>query len=185
MSKTIKNYVIIPARYESTRLRGKLLIDIGGKSVIQRTWEKCLEIPGIDGVYVATQDHDIWHHCKDLGIEIIVPNPRPYNGTDMVMHAANLIKDGSRKTVVNVQGEWLDFNPDDVGKMIRCISPDSQEVHSLYYYDSMNKDPNRVKVVMGARSPLYEMWRALYFSRESIPHKSKIGCYHASDADDR
>lgn len=175
-----KNFVIIPARMASKRLPNKLALDIVGKTLIQRTWENCLKIPNIDGVFIATQENAFWNLCTDFGAKVLVPNGRPYNGTDMVIQAARMIDDDCRKNIINVQGEWASVDPADIDRMVKCLSHDSNkpEVASLFYHDVPNRDPSRVKVVMAANYPECTCWKALYFSRQPIPYRSAICCYH-------
>ena len=57
--------IVIPARYDSTRFPGKPLVNICGKSMIQRVWEKCVEALNAEQVIIATDDDRIIKHCQE------------------------------------------------------------------------------------------------------------------------
>ena len=110
------NYgVIIPARMDSTRLPGKPLINLLGKSMIQRTWERCCEAVGVDKVYVATESSAIASHVKDLGGQVVITSSNCLTGTDRLAEANKKL---DLDLVINVQGDEPIINPLDILKVI-------------------------------------------------------------------
>ena len=73
---------IIPARYESTRLPGKPLIDILGKSMIQRVYEQCLKSSALNDLIVATDDERIYKHVLDFGGKAMMTSKEHESGTE-------------------------------------------------------------------------------------------------------
>ncbi len=115
----MKDYiVVIPARLKSTRLPEKPLIEIFGKSIIQRTYEQCLKAVNKELVYVATDSDKIFDHCKSLGMQVIMTSTSALTGTDRVFEVAKKIK---AKYYINVQGDEPVINPVDIKAVIRKI----------------------------------------------------------------
>lgn len=155
---------IIPARYESSRFPGKPLIDLKGKTMIQRVYEGAKKSTKLSQVIVATDDQRIYDHVKSFGGEVIMTSKSHTNGTDRCAEVAIQI---DCDVVINVQGDeplvdfrQLDqlcyaFNDPDVSIAtlgIKCVTEE----------DSNN--PNRIKIVLDEKS------NALYFSRSAIPN---------------
>jgi 3-deoxy-manno-octulosonate cytidylyltransferase (CMP-KDO synthetase) len=106
------NYaVIIPARYQSSRYPGKPLIDLDGKSMICRVWERCAEGVGKERVYIATDDDRIAEHCSAFTHNIVKTSDRCLTGTDRVAEAARALK---LDCAINVQGDEPLIEPGDV-----------------------------------------------------------------------
>jgi 3-deoxy-manno-octulosonate cytidylyltransferase (CMP-KDO synthetase) len=96
---------IIPARYGSTRFPGKPLIDINGKSMIQRVYEQAKSCPRLDNVFVATDDQRIFDHVKSFGGSVEMTSDKHESGTDRCAEALDLYEKESGKTfhfVINV-----------------------------------------------------------------------------------
>ncbi len=107
----MKSVVIIPARFKSSRFPGKPLIDLRGKSMIQRTWERCnLAVPAED-IYVATDDNRIADHCEERGIQSVMTSSNCLTGTDRVWEAANQIP---ADIYLDVQGDEPIIDPKDI-----------------------------------------------------------------------
>ena len=107
------NYaVIIPARYKSTRLPGKPLIEICGIPMIQRVWERCVAAVGVDKVYIATDDDRIVRCCAEFTDNVVLTSEDCKTGTDRVFEAAQRI--GGLDFVINVQGDEPIINPDEI-----------------------------------------------------------------------
>jgi len=68
----LKIVIIIPARYNSSRLPGKPLIDICGKSMINRTFNRCCQSLSKENIFVATDDLRIYSHCQELNMNVIM-----------------------------------------------------------------------------------------------------------------
>ena len=84
--------IVIPARYQSSRFPGKPLVDIHGKSMIKRVWEKCVEAANVDRVLVATDDARIKEHCKDHNINVMLTSENCLTGTDRLYEVSQKIK---------------------------------------------------------------------------------------------
>jgi 3-deoxy-manno-octulosonate cytidylyltransferase (CMP-KDO synthetase) len=107
----MKTVIIIPARYASSRLPGKPLIEISGKTMIKRTWERCVLAMPDEQIYVATDDDRIASHCRNFGIQVVMTSNRCLTGTDRVFEASQQIK---ADTYINVQGDEPAMNPEDI-----------------------------------------------------------------------
>jgi 3-deoxy-manno-octulosonate cytidylyltransferase (CMP-KDO synthetase) len=107
----METVIVIPARFSSSRLPGKPLIEISGKSMIRRTWERCALAMPKEKIYVATDDDRIASHCRNFGIQVIMTSDRCLTGTDRVFEASQQIK---ADIYINVQGDEPAMNPDDI-----------------------------------------------------------------------
>ncbi|MBK6348732.1 MAG: 3-deoxy-manno-octulosonate cytidylyltransferase [Steroidobacteraceae bacterium] len=163
-------HVVIPARYASTRLPGKPLLDIGGRTMIQRVVEQAAA-SGADQVLVATDDERIAAAVHDprqpsSAIAMMTDAALP-SGTDRVAAVARQRGWDDDTIVVNVQGDEPFVPPRLIGQVARLLAPDpvaaiatlAAPIESLHEF----LDPNVVKVVFAADGA------ALYFSRAPIP----------------
>jgi 3-deoxy-manno-octulosonate cytidylyltransferase (CMP-KDO synthetase) len=156
---------IIPARFASTRLFGKPLADIGGKAMIQHTYESALKSTFISKIIIAVDDDRIEKFCRGFGAEVIMTPQDIKTGSDRIAYVARRLPDTD--IIVNIQGD----EPFIPGKMIdQAIEP--LLVDKLVYISTLAKkitsvtelkDPSIVKVVFD-----YQNF-ALYFSRSPIP----------------
>lgn len=168
-----KEVIIIPARYESSRLPGKPLIDIKGKSLIRRVWERCIMALPPDRVYVATDDVRIEKHCQDQGIQTIYTPKDMLTGTDRVYNAYTKIE---ADIIINVQGDEPLISPDDIIKVIQSFKKFPKYVHCgmcKIENETDYRNPNIPKMV---HTPDGMM---LYGSRASIPTTKKLEFSHA------
>lgn len=171
-----KTIAVIPARYASSRLPGKLMLDLGGKTIIQRVYERVKEAKLVDEVYIATDDQRIFDHAKSFGANVEMTSVDHKSGTDRIAELANKHLDWS--IIVNVQGDEPFINPDDIDKAIEPFKYDPQiQMTSLYHpicdQDEIN-NPNNVKVVTDIND------NALYFSRTPIPYCKDANIYSCS-----
>ena len=156
---------IIPARYASQRLPGKPLIQIMGKSLIQRVCERVRLAKAIDHFCVATDDIRIYNHVKKLGYDVIMTRYDQPSGT---YRCAEVLGQFPTVThVVNVQGDEPLIDPAMIDLLANYIS----ELKGLQIATLVNKvdstsdllSPHIVKVVMNTTG------EAMYFSRQVIP----------------
>lgn len=156
---------IIPARYASTRLPGKPLIDICGKPLLQRVWEAASSSKKVDRVVIATDDDRISALCKDIGAEcLMTPSDLP-SGTDRVEYAFNMLKTDS-DIVLNIQGDEPLLKGEVIDNLIaNFINSDCDAGTLVKKTNSLEelKDQAVVKVVFTNDN------KALYFSRAPIP----------------
>src|SRR5688572_28407321 len=94
---------IIPARYASTRFPGKPLVDIAGKSMIQRVYEQAGKASSLDDVVVATDDERILVHVNQFGGRCILSSDKHQSGTDRCAEVAEKI--AGYDVVINIQGD--------------------------------------------------------------------------------
>jgi 3-deoxy-manno-octulosonate cytidylyltransferase (CMP-KDO synthetase) len=159
---------VIPARFDSSRLKGKPLIDICGKPMIQHVYERVLENPCLQSVLVATDDIRILEAVKKFGGRAVMTSPAHPIGTDRVAEAVpNLEVD----VVVNIQGDEPLLSPIFIDECLqpfrRQPSPPMSTVMKRILDESAYADPAVVKVVRDLRG------RALYFSRSLLPYPKR------------
>jgi 3-deoxy-manno-octulosonate cytidylyltransferase (CMP-KDO synthetase) len=156
---------IIPARYGSSRLPGKPLADIHGKSLIERVHERVARARGVDRVLVATDDDRIARAVRAFGGEAVMTSARHASGTDRIAEALNAT---DAELVVNVQGDEPMIDPAHLDAVLEPFREDASlpmATLSLPLRDVAEMmAPSVVKVVTDARGD------ALYFSRSPIPH---------------
>lgn len=114
-NNSLKLGIIIPARLKSKRLPGKPMIDICGKSMLHRTWDRCVKAIPAEQVYVATDSNVISSHVKSFGGQCIMTSPDCLTGTDRLAEANNTL---DLDLVINVQGDEPIINPDDIREVI-------------------------------------------------------------------
>lgn len=158
--------VVIPARYGSTRLPGKPLLDIGGRAMVQRVWEQASR-SGADEVIIATDDQRIADAAQAFGATVCMTDAEHASGTDRLQQVASLQGWAEDRVVVNVQGDEPLIPPPVIDQVaanllacqdagIATLSEAIEDVQELL-------NPNAVKVVSDAQG------MALYFSRAAIP----------------
>lgn len=165
---------IIPARYASERLPGKPLIQIKGKSLIQRVCERVAMAKAIDHFCVATDDIRIYNHVKKLGYDVLMTRYDQPSGT---YRCAEVLSQFPMVThVVNVQGDEPLIDPGSIDSLAKFISQQSgQSIGTLIKKIDKTEDltnPNVVKVVVN------QMSEALYFSRQAIPFVRDLPLEH-------
>jgi 3-deoxy-manno-octulosonate cytidylyltransferase (CMP-KDO synthetase) len=156
---------IIPARYGSTRLPGKPLSDINGKSMIQRVHERARSAGTLDRVLVATDDERIAAVVRGFGGEAVMTSPRHASGTDRLAEA---VLATTASIVVNVQGDQPMLDPASIDAAVLALRDDPEIAIATVSLPLASADemlsPAVVKVVTDAAGD------ALYFSRSPIPH---------------
>ncbi len=159
---------IIPARYASTRFPGKPLIDIAGKTMIQRVYEQANK--ALTNVYVATDDSRIFKTVNQFGGKAVMTSINHQSGTDRCNEALSIIEKEEEKiydVVINIQGDEPFVDPHLLDTLAGCFKSSATEIATLVkaLEDTDDLwDPNKPKVVF---NPSYE---ALYFSRSAIPY---------------
>lgn len=168
MSKTA---IIIPARYNSTRLQGKPLIKVCDKPIIQWVWEKAISVKSADLVIIATDNDEIYNTAKSFGANVEMTSVNHKCGSDRIVEAAQKYSDISY--IINLQGDEPMINPDCIEEVIRLIKEDEKaDISTLLSEIGENEDkddPNMVKCVTDING------YALYFSRSKIPYERNLG----------
>jgi 3-deoxy-manno-octulosonate cytidylyltransferase (CMP-KDO synthetase) len=163
----MKVIAVIPARYASTRFPAKLMQDLGGKTVIARTYEAAINTNLFDDVFVATDSDLIFNEIVSQGGKVIMSIKEHESGSDRIAEAvSNLDVD----VVINIQGDEPFIDEDSLAKLIQVYKNDDKgevDLASLMREITAIKDienPNNVKVVVD------QSGFALYFSRSVIPY---------------
>lgn len=156
---------IVPARFHSTRLPGKMLLPLRGKPLILHTFDRARAAKNVSRVIVATDDQRILQTVRDYGGEAILTAPNHQSGSDRVAEVAADLPENS--IIVNVQGDEPLIPISTVETAVAAILQNSlTDIVTTCepianWRDVMN--PNAVKVVTDANG------YALYFSRAPIP----------------
>jgi 3-deoxy-manno-octulosonate cytidylyltransferase (CMP-KDO synthetase) len=157
-------WAVIPARYAATRLPGKPLVQLAGKSMIQRVWEQVSRAKKIAKVVVATEDERIRAAVQAFGGEAVMTRADHRTGTDRIAEVAVA---AHADIFINVQGDEPLISPDAVDELASAIAEDETVQLATLAVPLQNPkdimDPNIVKVVLDFNGD------ALYFSRAPIP----------------
>lgn len=160
-------HIVIPARFASSRLPGKPLLEIHGRAMILRVVDQARQVEGFDDLCVATDDHRIAEICRAEGVDVVLTSANHPSGTDRLSEVARIKGWASNDIIVNVQGDEP-LLPATLVKQVARLLEDkptcsmSTLCEPIHQLDEFKRD-SIVKVVM---SKLNE---ALYFSRASIP----------------
>jgi 3-deoxy-manno-octulosonate cytidylyltransferase (CMP-KDO synthetase) len=164
---------IIPARYASTRFPGKPLIDIQGKSMLQRVYEQAKKAYKLHDVIIATDDDRILNHAEGFGANAYKTSPDHPSGTDRCFEAMR--KTGKDyKYVINIQGDEPFIDPSQIDLLAGLCDGQTELATLMIPVDSHEIlfDPGEVKITFN------KDFEALYFSREVIPHVKGVGKEH-------
>lgn len=162
----MKIIAVIPARYASTRFPAKLLQDLGGKSVIVRTYEAALATKLFDDVFVVTDSDLIFNEIESNGGKAIMSIKEHESGSDRIAEA---VENMNVDVVVNVQGDEPFINKEALSQLVEVFKNDTDkkvDLASLMFEITEKEEisnPNNVKVIVDQQG------FALYFSRSVIP----------------
>ncbi len=161
-------HIVIPARFSSSRLPGKPLLEIHGRPMILRVVDQAKKVAGFDDLCVATDDERIAAVCRAEGVDVVMTSAEHPSGTDRLSEVARIKGWVSEDIIVNVQGDEP-LLPALLVKQVAQLLEDQAEssmstlcepIHSL---EEFQRD-SIVKVVMSKHN------QALYFSRATIPY---------------
>ena len=156
---------VIPARYASTRLPGKPLADICGKTLVRRVYERASLSAILDRLVVATDDERILQEVRSFGGNCVLTSPDHPNGT---CRAAEAAEKEDADVVINIQGDEPFLDPVMIDETASLLSEDGSALSSTLCEPladpESTRNPNVVKVVMD------RFGNALYFSRSVIPY---------------
>ena len=158
---------IIPARYASTRFPGKPLVDIQGKSMIQRVYEQCGKAAKLSSILIATDDQRIFDHVQSFGGKAWMTSPEHQSGTDRCAEIIQAGKAGEWDAVINIQGDEPYIHPEQIDML--CVLLEDKNVSIATLVKKINDSSelfnhNNVKVVLNNKMD------AIYFSRSPIPY---------------
>lgn len=159
--------VIIPARYASSRLPGKPLLEIGGLPMVVRVAQQAQKADGINKVIVATDHQAIFDTCVKHQINVVITSENHLSGTDRICEAAQKIENLlPNDVVINVQGDEPFIKPEQIEQLVSLFKNPDVKIATLIKSNHQTeeiKSASTVKVVINAQN------QALYFSRSAIP----------------
>lgn len=170
-------FAIIPARYSSVRLPGKMLLPIAGKPLILHTVERAREAAMVDDVIVATDDRRIFDAVSGAGHRAVMTSSEHQSGSDRIAEVALDLPEGS--IIVNVQGDEPVISPATIDLAVKALVKDDaadmattcEPIRGL----SELLNGNNVKVVIGDKG------YALHFSRSPMPWPREASLRYGGD----
>ena len=162
--------IIIPARYGSTRLPAKALIEVEGKPIIQYVWEKAIASKLANEVIIATDNELIIEACKKFGANAMMTDINHKCGSDRIAEVAQ--KRPDIDYIINVQGDEPLITPESIDSCISAlINNNDADISTLIRVITDKEEldnPNVVKCVKNIKG------YAMYFSRSKIPYERNI-----------
>lgn len=167
---------IIPARYASTRFPGKPLVDISGKTMIQRVYEQASKSNLLAKVVVATDDDRIFEHVKSFGGEVVMTSSKHPSGTDRCFEALQIVSKLERRKegkefqrynyVINIQGDEPFIQPKQIDILVQCLTAKTELATLIKRIEDEATlfNPNTPKVIFN------NYHEAIYFTRQTIPY---------------
>ena len=163
--------MVIPARYGSRRLPGKVLANETGKYLVQHVWEAVVGCPGVSRVIIATDSEVVCEAARSFGADCEMTSAAHVSGTDRV---AEVARDLSEELIINIQADEPHISHSDIKELIDLFDTDGEcfaggrvDMTTLVVRRTDPEgfhDPNIVKAVFGQDG------RALYFSRSPAPY---------------
>lgn len=157
---------IIPARYASTRYPGKPLIDIGGKTMIERVYNQASACGSLSEVIVATDDKRIEEAVIQFGGKVCLTSPHHPSGTDRCAEVVDILKP-DYDAIINIQGDEPFIDPGQIDLVCSCFEDDRTVLATLIKKITSTEvlfNPNSPKVIIDKDQ------FAIYFSRHPLPY---------------
>jgi 3-deoxy-manno-octulosonate cytidylyltransferase (CMP-KDO synthetase) len=160
---------VIPARLASQRLPAKPLKDIGGKSLLQRVWERGKQAESISRLIVATDSEEICSLARSFGAEVMMTAADITSGSQRVASVWKNLSSETFDYIVNLQGDMPFLRSELIDRCVRFFEShgrrfDMCTIATAIFDQDLHRSPHDVKVVVSATH------EALYFSRAPIPH---------------
>lgn len=165
-----KTAIIIPARYGSSRLEGKPLINVCGKPIIQWVYEKAMLSNEADLIIVATDDERIYNAVKDFDGNVEMTSVNHSCGSDRIKEV--VMRHPEISYIVNLQGDEPLIKPESIDNVAKNVKfDDKADISTLIRRITSQEaeNPNLVKCVVDKNG------FALYFSRSKIPYERNVG----------
>lgn len=164
--------IVIPARYASTRLPGKMLLEAGGKPLIQHTYERARQSKLASRAIIATDDARIMAAAKRFGAEAVMTDPAHTSGSARAAEAARAL---DADVIVNVQGDEPELDPAALDRLIAlqaAAKPFASTLVCRFPARARLDDPSAVKAILGRKVEGGEggACEALYFTRALAPY---------------
>ena len=161
-------HIVIPARFASSRLPGKPLLEIHGRAMILRVVDQARKVQGFDDLCVATDDQRIVDLCRAEGVDVVITSSDHPSGTDRLSEVARIKGWAEDDIIVNVQGDEPLLPAELVIQVAKLLEEKTQcsmstLCESIHQLEEFQRD-SIVKVVMSKFN------EALYFSRATIPY---------------
>ncbi len=157
---------IIPSRYASTRLPGKPLVDIGGRSMVERVVEQARQCAGLAAVVVATDDERVAAHVRGFGGEVVMTSADHPSGTDRCFEALQQLGADRFDAVVNIQGDEPFIEPAQIDEVCATLRNAPGGIATLAQVVTDDRDLDDAGEVLITTDVHMD---ALYFSRAAIP----------------
>ena len=160
---------IIPARYASTRFPAKPLVDIAGKTMIQRVYEQVKKSSLVTEVVVATDHEEIYRTVKSFAGNVCMTKEDHVSGTDRCFEALTL-QQKKFDYVINIQGDEPFIQPEQIDLLAGLLDGNTEIATLAKKIEQEDQlfNPNVVKVVFAKNG------EALYFSRSTVPHLRNV-----------
>jgi 3-deoxy-manno-octulosonate cytidylyltransferase (CMP-KDO synthetase) len=160
---------VIPARFESTRFLGKPLIDLDGKTMIERVYLQAKKSNALSNVVVATDDQRIFDAVKAFNGEVILTSNKHQSGTDRCAEVSKKLI--GYDAIINIQGDEPLIDPKQINLIANCFNDISTELATLVKRIETPEELfnyNTPKVIINKKS------EAIYFSRQVIPYLKNV-----------
>ncbi len=157
---------VIPARYASSRLPGKPLVDINGRSMVMRVMDRAKCSEALTDVVVATDDQRIFDHVAAHNGEVVMTSPDHRSGTDRCWEAVSILGAKKYDAVVNIQGDEPFIVPEQIDQVCAMLKDPDVSIVTLAQVITDDRDlddTGEVKITVSSNMD------ALYFSRAAIP----------------
>ena len=167
---------VIPARYASTRFLGKPLVNIGGKSMIQRVYEQAMKASSLTKVVIATDDVRIFDHVLSFGGEAVMTSTKHVSGTDRCFEAFQIMAKQEQKKqgrlyrkydyIINIQGDEPFIKPEQIDILASCLTEKTELATLVKRIEDEDTlfNTNTPKVVFDNNN------EAIYFTRQTVPY---------------
>lgn len=156
---------VIPARYQSTRFPGKPLVDIGGKTMIQRVYEQASQSQNLDKVIVATDDERIYAHVQSFQGQVMMTSNQHLTGTDRCAEVARAFAQ-EYPIIINIQGDEPFINPKQIDELAQLFEDPKVEIGTLAKKIESHAElisENEAKVLINQKQEV------IYMSRSPVP----------------
>ncbi len=167
----MKVAIIIPARLASTRLPRKLLRDLAGKSVLQRTYEQAIKAARAGRVIIAADAAELADAARAFGAEVVMTSVHHQSGSERIAEASKAI---DADMIVNIQGDEPEIDPAHIDALIETHAASSMFASTIAcpFPDGLDpENPAAVKAVLGQKiSAAPDTHSALYFTRALAPY---------------